>query len=429
MEPSTEGTGGLGAGLRRSGATAWAVVGLSVVLSILLWLGWLVRVIFPPLLLAGVIVLLLNPLVVRLERRGLPRVAAVALLYLAGLALFVLMVVSIVPVVRAQVEDFRGQWPEVRDRVEGWITDREEDMRGTPLEFSREEVAKQLNGLVTDRLPQLWRAGDRVLNVVIVLVTGPAIAFYLLSDLSGLRGRIQALLPPRAAPEVTLVARKLHAVVGGFVRGQIIVASIVGILTAIGLALVGLPFWALLGVVAGVSDLVPLVGPFVGGVLAVVVALVTRDVMTAVWVVGVMVAVQQVESHVVSPLVLHRTVKLHPAAVLLALLAGASLGGIFGMLVAAPAVAALKVVVGHLWRVYVLEQPSEEIEDAVSAAQARERLWIPAYRTRRDRTTDVGAGDAAADVPTRAPSSTDTPTLLGGDQEGPSPAAVDVERE
>ncbi len=242
-----------------------------------------------------------------------------------------------------------------------------------------------------------------MLNVVIVLVTGPVIAFYLLSDLPGVRGRIHALLPPQAAPEVTLVARKLHAVVGGFVRGQIIVAAIVGTLTAIGLALVGLPFWALLGVIAGVSDLVPLVGPFVGGVPAVVVALVTRDVMTAVWVVVVMVAIQQVESHVISPLVLHRTVKLHPAAVLLALLAGASLGGILGMLVAAPAVAALKVVVGHLWRVYVLGQPPEELEEVVSAAEARQRLWIPVRRTKRDRPpTNLGGGEPAAGVPTRA---------------------------
>ncbi len=402
-ETTTEGAREWTARLRRSGATAWAVVGLSVMLSILLWLAWLVRVIFPPLLLAGVIVLLLNPLVVRLERRGVPRVAAVALLYLAGLALFVLMVVSIVPVVRAQVEDFRGQWPKVRDRVEGWMADREHDMQGTLLEFSREDVAEQLNGVITERLPQLWRAGDRVLNVVIVLVTGPVIAFYLLSDLPAVRARIHALLPPQAALEVTLVARKLHAVVGGFVRGQIIVAVIVGTLTAIGLALVGLPFWALLGVIAGVSDLVPLIGPFVGGVPAVVVALVTRDVMTAVWVVVVMVAIQQVESHVISPLVLHRTVKLHPAAVLLALLAGASLAGILGMLVAAPAVAALKVVVGHLWRVYVLGQPPQELEEVASARPGSRTAVDPGTPHKREHPpTNPGGEESAAGVPTRA---------------------------
>ncbi|MDQ4068316.1 MAG: AI-2E family transporter [Actinomycetota bacterium] len=378
--------------VRRWGQTAWAVVGLVLALGVALWLAWIVRVIFPPLLLAGVIVLLLNPLVARLQRRGFPRLAATTLLYLAGLGLLVLTVVSIVPVVRAQADEFRRQWPEVQARVEGWLSDREDDVRGTPLEFTREDLAAQFNGSVTDRLSQLWRAGDRVLNVLVVLLTGPVIAFYLLVDLPRLRARAQELLPPRAAPEVVVVARKLHAVVGGFVRGQIIVAAIVGVLTSVGLALLGVPFWALLGVIAGVSDLVPLVGPLVGGALAVVVALVTRDAVTALWVVAVMVAVQQLESHVISPLVLHRTVKLHPAAVLLALLAGASLGGILGMLVAAPAVAALKVVLGHLWTVHVLGRPPEELEEVGGSTERRGRLWVAKARRGAGKTV-LPAGD------------------------------------
>lgn len=361
---------------------------MALALGLALWLAWLVRVIFPPLLLAGVIILLLNPLVLRLERRRVPRVAATALLYLAGLALLALSVVSVVPVVQSQVEEFRGQWPEVQARVEAWIDDREEDLRGTPLEFTREDLAAQLNGRVTDRLPQLWRAGDRLLNVLIVLVTGPVLAFYLLADLPRLKATARGLLPPRAAPEVLLVARRMHAVVGGFVRGQIIVATIVGVLTSVGLAVLGLPFWALLGLISGVTDLVPLLGPLVGGAVAVVVALATRDAVTALWVVGVMVAVQQLESQIISPLVLHRTVKLHPAAVLLALLAGASLGGILGIVVAAPAVAALKVAVGHVWSVYVLGQGPDDPEGVAPRSSAQDDLWLP----------DQG-GDGAPAVP------------------------------
>ena len=367
---------GWDATLRRCGQVAWAVVGVAAVLGLALGFAWVVRVVFPPLLLAGVIILLLDPLVVRLGRKGLPRVAATTLLYLAGLAVLVLSVVLVVPVVQSQIADFRDQWPEVQARVQDWIADREDDVRGTPLEFSREELAAQFDGSVTDRLAQLWRAGDRLLSVLVVLLTGPVIAFYLLTDLPRLRARTRALLPPRVLPEVLLVARRMHAVVGGYVRGQIIVATMVGCLTSMGLALLGLPFWAVLGLIAGVSDLVPLIGPVVGGAAAVVVALATRDPVTALWAVAVMVMVQQLESHVISPLVLHRTVKLHPAAVLLALLAGASLGGIFGMIVAAPAVAALKVVVGHVWTVYVLGQPPEDLEDIVATLDAREDLSV-----------------------------------------------------
>jgi predicted PurR-regulated permease PerM len=335
---------------------------VALVVGIALWLLWVVRVVVPPLLLAGVIVLLLNPLVVRLERKGVPRVAATALLYLAGVAVLVVTIVAVVPVVRDQVEGFRAEWPEVRERVEAWIDDRERDASGTPLEFSREELGDQFNSDVIERLPQLLRVGDRILGLVIVMVTGPVIAFYLLSDLPRIRRQSVGLVPPQSKDEILHLSRRLHGAVGGFVRGQILVATIVGVLISAGLAVLGVPFWALLGLIAGVADLVPLIGPVVGGVLAVVVTLVTRDVGTALWVVGVMVVVQQFESHIISPLVLHKTVKLHPAVVLMALLAGASLGGIFGMLVAAPIAAGLKIVIGHLWCVHVLERPPEGME-------------------------------------------------------------------
>ncbi len=100
---------------------------------------------------------------------------------------------------------------------------------------------------------------------------------------------------------------------------------------------------------------------------------------------------------------LHRTVKLHPAAVLLALLAGASLGGILGMLVAAPAVAALKVLVGHFWRVYVLGQTPEELEPAGSATEERRRLWLPRRVAESDGTTarDAAEGPGTELAPAR----------------------------
>ena len=109
------------------------------------------------------------------------------------------------------------------------------------------------------------------------------------------------------------------------------------------------------------------------------------------------VAVQQLESHVISPLVLHRTVKLHPAAVLLALLAGASLGGIFGMIVAAPAVAALKVVIGHVWTVYVLGQPPEDPECTVGDLDPRDDLL------RQEDGVTSGPGSATPGPDARSP--------------------------
>jgi predicted PurR-regulated permease PerM len=128
-------------------------------------------------------------------------------------------------------------------------------------------------------------------------------------------------------------------------------------MVSIGLAVIGLPFWLLVGMVAGVFNVIPLIGPWIGAVPGVVIALTTRDAGTALWVIVVMAAAQQIDNHFISPIVMQRAVKLHPAAVMMALLAGGTLGGFFGLLLAVPIAAVLKIVVGHVWHTYVLGEP------------------------------------------------------------------------
>jgi predicted PurR-regulated permease PerM len=166
---------------------------------------------------------------------------------------------------------------------------------------------------------------------------------------------------------VLAVARRISAAVGGFFRGQLLVAFIVGVLSSMGLLIIDLPFWLLIGMVAGVFNIIPLVGPYIGGIPALVIALTTREPITAVWVVAIMVGVQQIDNHFISPLVMHRAVKLHPVLVMLALLLGGTLGGFFGLLIAVPTTAVLKILVGHLWRVHVLGEPLEAREEQTDA--------------------------------------------------------------
>ena len=141
--------------------------------------------------------------------------------------------------------------------------------------------------------------------------------------------------------------------VGGFFRGQLLVALFVGVASSIGLWAIGLPFWLLVGMVAGVFNLVPLIGPFIGGGLAVVIALISGQPLKAVWAALVLLAVQQIDNHLISPNVMGRTVQLHPVVVMLALLVGASFAGLFGMLVIVPLVAVAKIVFLFIWSKYV----------------------------------------------------------------------------
>jgi predicted PurR-regulated permease PerM len=202
-----------------------------------------------------------------------------------------------------------------------------------------------------------------VLQVVIVFTLGPVIAFYLLVDLPRLGRWVRSLIPPQYRDEAVEVALKLHLVVGGFIRGQLLVALFVGVATSVGLALVGLPFWLLLGVTAGLANLIPLLGPLVAGALGVSIALVTDGVGLAVLVLVVMVVVQQLDNQVVSPLVMGRNVRVHPLVVLLALAVAGAVYGILGLLMAVPTVAAGNVLATHFWQTRVpwARTPDEDL--------------------------------------------------------------------
>ena len=134
-------------------------------------------------------------------------------------------------------------------------------------------------------------------------------------------------------------------------------------MASIGMLIIDLPFWLIVGMIAGLFNMIPLIGPWVGAVPGIVIAFTTGGgTSKAIAVAVVMAIVQQIDNHFISPIVMQRAVKLHPAVVMLALLAGGTLAGFFGLLLAVPATATLKIVCGHVWRHYVLGEPLDEIE-------------------------------------------------------------------
>lgn len=369
----------------RAGLVAWAITGLALAIWIAGWALRQVAVVFPPLILAGMIVFLLNPLVTVLQRRGLPRAAGAGLAYLAFLGFLTLLVILAIPAISDQSDDLAREWPRLRDRVNTWIDDRAGALEGTPLEFDREEIVQSLGAHEIEAGEVVARVGEiglTVLNVLLILILAPIFAFYLLVDLPRLRRVAESLVPAGAHDDALLVARRVNTALGGFFRGQLVVAIIVGILSSIAMRIVGLPFWLLIGMIAGFFNLVPLIGPFIGGIPAVAIALTTRDPLTALWAVLALTVVQQIDNHFVSPLVMRRAVKLHPVVVMVVLLLGGTLFGFFGLLVAVPATAVLKIVAAHVWRVRVLGQTPEEWYEESEATD--EVPVVGVFREERD---------------------------------------------
>ena len=346
--------------VRRAGQVCWAAVGVAALLAVVGLVLWTVRVIFPPLVLAGAIVFLLNPIVTWLQRKGVPRALGAALAYVGVLAVFVLAGALIYPVAADQARELSDDWPEIKAQAEGWIDDAAELSEGTFLEFTRADLEDAFGNDNTSFRQQLDQARDlglRIFHVLLIIVLAPIIAFYLLVDAPRVREVMESLVPEPAKDEVQHVARRLNRAIGGFFRGQLLVATIVGVMCSVGLAVIGLRFWFLVGMIAGLFNIIPLIGPWVGGVPGIIIALTTGTTLQAVGVIVVMVIAQQIDNHFITPQVMQRAVQLHPAAVILALLAGGSLMGLFGLLLAVPLAAVLKIVCGHVWRVHVLGEP------------------------------------------------------------------------
>ncbi|MDG9702823.1 AI-2E family transporter [Streptomyces sp. DH37] len=338
----------------RAGVAVWTVLGLSV----LLW--GLLRVLRPlapllwPVIVAAVIVYLLAPPVGLLERRRVPRGLGTALVVTGLIVAVAVPGLLIVPLLLEQVSAVLAGLPTSLEGVErelGVLAERlgldarvrldgEAVTRWLRRQENRDSVAGLLSGV---------GSGAAAVGFGLVLTfAGVVIGFYTLADLPRIRRWAAGLLPEGRREEIIGVAARCAEATGAYLRGQLLVAAFVGVASSLALWAVGLRYWLFVGVVAGVTNLVPFVGPLVGGVLAVAIALLTGDPWQALWAALALTAVQQVESQVVAPLALGRVVRLPPLVVLLVVLAGGVAAGVLGMLVAVPVTTSARIVVRHL---------------------------------------------------------------------------------
>lgn len=350
--------------LRRRALRVWYLVGLAA----LVWIVWriagpVLAIVVPPLVLAVIIVYLLNPIVSAIGRRHVHRVFGTVLAYLLVAALVAVPAVVGLPLLSEQATSIWEQAPEtVNDllvNTEAWLASRGIDVelsaRFDPSALPAFETFVNEDGrsVIAAIVGGLSGLASGLFRFFLLSLLGPIIAFYVLVDLPRVRQWTVRHLPPTYRIEAVVVGRDLSGVIGGYIRGQIVVALFVGTAVTLGMWLIDLPYWLVVGIIAGVTNLIPLLGPFVAGVIGGAIALADGGLPLALLVIVVLTVVQQIDNHVISPLVMGQSVNLHPLAVLLALLVGSTLYGFFGLLIAVPVVAAGRVVLAHVWQTRV----------------------------------------------------------------------------
>jgi predicted PurR-regulated permease PerM len=371
----------LGTIVRRVGIFSWSMIGVGLLIItafIMLVEG---RVIFAPLFLAIVVIVILNPFVSWLQDRGIPRIIGTITGFVVFFAGAVLLALAIVPNVVDQGKDFVETFPQLYD-------DSSSDIEGileslgfenvTVWDYDR--VVEYLNdpdnrdAIVSIVLDRLGSVTAGIFEFILVFLVGPVLAFYLLIDLPNVQERLVGIFPERRRAEAAHVGRQLNTALGGFLRGQLLVALIVGVMLSFGYRIIGLEFWLLIGLIGGILNIVPFLGPWVGGALGVIIAIATADVQTALWAIVVAVVVQQIDNNFISPTVLRATVRLHPAATLLVLVLAGALAGVWGVVIAVPLAASVRIVLGHWWRTRVLDQTWEQASEGMFEERTPTRL-------------------------------------------------------
>lgn len=312
---------------------------------------FMVRAALIPFVYAVILAYLLAPLVDLLEGRGLNRVAAILLLYAVLAALLALVITSVLPLIITELEAFADMLPYYTKEVSSYLNQMQYFYSRIALPASLRQVADETITRFEDSLLKHVRAMAEFMvslfSHAFGIIIAPILAFYMLRDLTLIRDAFFSVVPTCVNSDFKYLSQEMGAVFSGFIRGHLLVSLIVGVLSFIGLTLLRIDFALLIGIVAGVFDIIPYFGPVIGALPAIIIALLESP-LKAMYVIVLFIGIHQLESTVVSPKILGERVGLHPLTVIFAVLVGGQMGGIVGILLAVPLTAGMKVFYGYL---------------------------------------------------------------------------------
>lgn len=349
--------------LKGAAAWAWRFLLLAAALAVLfyvlgkLWVGVL------PLLLALIVSTVLWGPVRFLTRRGWPSGLAAGLVLLLGLGAFVGSLAAIAPGIVAQGQDIVKQASQGLQQILDWV-------EGPPLNLKNEQVSEYVDqasdwlqqqsaNIASGVLTGVTTAGSLLVTLAMVLV----LTFFFLKDGERFAPWVRRFTGPTAGMHLTEALARMWVTLGGFIRAQALVSLVDAVFIGIGLLILGVPLAFGLALITFFAGFIPIVGAVTAGALAVLVALVSEGFVTALWVLAIVLAVQQIEGNVLSPILQSKAMDLHPVIILLAVAAGGTRWGIVGAFLAVPVTATV---------VSVIRYASEQLDLRTGTVRADE---------------------------------------------------------
>lgn len=308
-----------------------------------------------PFLIAMMISYLLHPIVNLLSERRVPKSIAVLLIYSVFVICIIVLVMNMAPIIERQLYELIEHIPEWNHQVQQMIQEYNDHGKEllpnsvqNGIEESLSKIEKNLGSMVTDMMSGIGSTINQIMLIFII----PFLAFYMMKDADELEQQILKWLPRERRLEMIRLFRNIDQALGNYIRGQFLVCLVVGMLAYIGYLIIGVPYALLLAGAVSVFNIIPYLGPFIGAIPAILVALVVSKKM----VIGVLivnVVVQMLEGNVVSPQIVGRSLHLHPLTIIMALLIGEEVGGFIGLILAVPVFAVAKVIAEHFLEHYI----------------------------------------------------------------------------
>ncbi len=333
-----------------------------VVLTVLLVLGivgllYLVGEILLLVLMAAILATGLSPLVEAIERRTwtrrrrrLSRTSAIAAVYIGLLVSLILVGSILVTPIVSESRQFLEKAPDLYRKLRDLIVDLGQRYTWLPDLTTILDRLPQEAGRLTEYLGAATGVAFRVFGGVVSGVTVLILSFYMLFEGPAIKQGFLGLFPRKHHRQLEKVLQHVALKFGGWLRGQLFLGLVIGVAAGLGTWILGLPYPFLLGLVAGVTELIPMIGPVLGAIPAVLVALFIGPVWRILAVIVFFTVIQQTEGNVLVPRVMKQAVGLSPLLTLVAIMVGVNLMGIIGALLAVPIAAALQVIVGEIVR-------------------------------------------------------------------------------
>lgn len=310
---------------------------------------WYLGDVILPFVLGGAIAYFLDPVADRLERMGCSRALAATIITLFAGVIFIVLILLVVPTLINQAVSLFNIAPQLFSDLQVFLTERFPQImdEGSTIRQSLIGLGETIQSKGGELLSTALSSASSIINIAVLFLIVPVVAFYLLLDWDNMTARVDTLLPRDHAPTVRHLAKEIDKTLAAFIRGMGTVCLVLGTYYAIALMLVGLQFGLVVGFIAGLITFIPYIGALVGGALAIGLGLFQfwGDWVSLGLIAGVFAIGQVIEGNVLTPKLVGNSVGLHPVWLLLSLSVFGSIFGFVGMLVAVPVAASLGVII------------------------------------------------------------------------------------